>query len=257
MGQEQTPMKDIDMALIVDFFKRMSRQGPGGRDETLKALGFMGKLPEKAKIADLGCGSGAQTVTLAGNTDARITAIDTVPEIIELLEANMRRYGLDEWVTATVASMESLPFSEGELDVIWAEGSIYNMGFERGLREWRKYLKDGGFVAVTEFSWLTEERPLEIEVYCDENFPDTGSISEKIAVMQRCGYLPVAHFVLPHHCWIENYYMSMQENIEPFLEDHGNSEEAVELVGRLIEEIRIYRKYGDYFGYVFYIGRKI
>ena len=39
--------------------------------------------------------------------------------------------------------MDALPFSPGEFDVIWAEGSIYNIGFERGLREWRQYLKPG------------------------------------------------------------------------------------------------------------------
>jgi hypothetical protein len=37
------------------------------------------------------------------------------------------------------------------------------MGYQRGLNEWRKFLKEGGYVAVTETSWLTSDRPAEIE----------------------------------------------------------------------------------------------
>jgi hypothetical protein len=40
--------------------------------------------------------------------------------------------------------MDDLPFKEEELDLIWSEGAIYNIGFEKGLREWRKYLKKMG-----------------------------------------------------------------------------------------------------------------
>lgn len=58
--------------------------------------------------------------------------------------------------------MDNLPFREEELDLIWSEGAIYNIGFERGLNEWRKYLKTGGYIAVSEISWFTEQRPAEI-----------------------------------------------------------------------------------------------
>ena len=46
--------------------------------------------------------------------------------------------------------MDNLPFQNEELDLIWSEGAIYNIGFERGMNEWNKYLKKGGFIAVSE-----------------------------------------------------------------------------------------------------------
>lgn len=51
--------------------------------------------------------------------------------------------GLGDRVTALVGSMDELAFGDEELDLIWAEGSIYNIGFERGLTEWRRFLKPG------------------------------------------------------------------------------------------------------------------
>jgi len=39
-----------------------------------------------------------------------------------------------------VGNMENLPFQNEELDLIWSEGAIYNIGFERGLNKWRKFL---------------------------------------------------------------------------------------------------------------------
>ncbi len=37
--------------------------------------------------------------------------------------------------------MDFLPFSDGEFDVIWSEGAVYNMGFEAGVSYWRRFLK--------------------------------------------------------------------------------------------------------------------
>lgn len=59
--------------------------------------------------------------------------------------------------------MDNLPFQDEELDLIWSEGAIYNIGFERGMYEWNRFLKKNGFIAVTEASWFTPERPAEIE----------------------------------------------------------------------------------------------
>ena len=73
-----------------------------------------------------------------------------------VLIINARVLNLQERVKGIVGSMDALPFEEEELDLIWSEGAIYNIGFERGLNEWRKYLKTGGYVAVSESSWFTE-----------------------------------------------------------------------------------------------------
>ena len=63
-----------EIELIVDFHKEAERQGPGSPSETIKALNFI-KIDknQKLKIADIGCGSGGQTITLAQNIEGQAT----------------------------------------------------------------------------------------------------------------------------------------------------------------------------------------
>ena len=91
--------------------------------------------------------------------------------------------------------MNELPFRPEAFDLIWSEGAIYFMGFEHGLREWSKFLKKGGYVAVTEASWFTDERPDEINDFWKQEYPGIDTIPNKVKQMQSTGYLPVASFV--------------------------------------------------------------
>ena len=249
MEQELQLVADFDFDMIVDFFSRLNRQGPGSQQVTRQALSFIGELSDNAKIADIGCGSGGQTITLAENTKGQITAI-------ALLKERAIRHGLSDRISGIAVSMENLPFEPGELNLIWAEGSIYNIGFERGLREWKQFLKPEGMIAVSEVSWLTNTRPDEIEQFWNFNYAEIDTISNKIKKMEEAGYTPVAHFILPEYCWLDCFYKPMQENIPLFLEKYKNSKPAQQLVQRELDEIDYYRKYKSYYGYVFYIGMK-
>jgi hypothetical protein len=51
--------------------------------------------------------------------------------LIDLHKSNFR-----QGITTLNCSMDALPFDEGEFDVIWSEGAVYNMGFEAGVSAW-------------------------------------------------------------------------------------------------------------------------
>ncbi|HOO82922.1 MAG TPA: class I SAM-dependent methyltransferase, partial [Prolixibacteraceae bacterium] len=206
MSNENTSIHDFDFNLICEYFSSIERQGPGSPEVTIKALSFIEGLSNKSKIADLGCGTGGQTMVLAQHTHGNITGIDLFPYFVDLFNANAAKYDLQNRVKGLVASMDNLPFHEEELDLIWSEGAIYNIGFERGLTEWRNYLKKGAYIAVSEVSWFTDERPDEIEAFWKDAYPEIDTIPNKVAVMQKSGYIPVATYILPENCWTEHFY---------------------------------------------------
>ncbi len=257
MSDETKSIHEFNFDLICEYFSAIERQGPGSPEMTLKALGFIDNLNAGSRIADLGCGTGGQTMTLAQNTSGSITGIDLFPAFIDLFNANARSLGLDDRVKGIAGSMDDIPFEEGELDLIWSEGAIYNIGFEKGLRYWHKFLKPGGFVAVTEASWFTEERPEEIETFWHDAYPAIDTIPRKLDVLQKAGYIPVACFILPESCWTEHYYKPQAKAREVFLEKHMGNAMAEELVENERREAVLYDRYREYYGYVFYIGRKI
>ncbi len=257
MSNENKTIHEFELNLICDFFSTMERQGPGSPEVTLKALSFIDNLTEKSLIADIGCGTGGQTMVLAGHAPGQITGLDFLPGFIHIFNRNARQLGLQDRVKGIVGSMDNLPFQAEELDLIWSEGAIYNIGFERGLNEWRKYLKTGGYIAVSESSWFTDERPAEINDFWMAAYTEIDTIPNQIAKIHKAGYLPVATFILPSTCWTEHYFAPAVTAREVLLNKHVGNKTAEELVAMSRHEEVLYSKYKEYYGYTFFIVKKI
>jgi len=257
MSEETKSIHEFDFKLICEYFSGMERQGPGSPEVTNKALGFIDNLTNESKIADIGCGTGGQTMVLAKHTSGHITGIDLFADFIDIFNVNTRKLNLQDRVAGVVGSMDHLSFQNEELDLIWSEGAIYNIGFERGINEWRKFLKTGGFIAVSEASWFTEKRPDEIDRFWKDAYPEIDIISNKVKQMQQAGYIPMATFVLPENCWTEHFYALQVSAQEKFLKKYAGKKAAEELVKNERHEAELYYKYKAFYGYVFYIGKKI
>ena len=256
MSNNHTSIHDFDFTLICNYFKSLERQGPGSPEATQKALSFINELSEESQIADIGCGTGGQTITLAEYTKGQITGIDLFPDFIEIFNKNAVKALCSDRVKGITGSMDHLPFQNEELDLIWSEGAIYNIGFERGMNEWNRFLKKNGFIAVTEVSWFTPERPAEIEDFWMDAYPDINTIPVKTAQMEKAGYIPTAHFILPENCWTEHFYAPQVSLQEAFLKEHPENNAVKDFIANQRHEQSLYHKYKEYYGYVFYIGQK-
>lgn len=247
-----------DYQLLIDLHKSANRQGPGGDAETETALSLaMIDRAAPLKIADIGSGTGASTLLLARLLEAQITAVDFLQAFLNVLKARAENMGLSEKVTTLCCSMDNLPFRDEAYDVIWSEGAIYNIGFEKGVKDWNRYLKAGGRLVVSEITWITASRPSELQKYWKSEYPEIDVASSKIGVLEKNGYSPIGYFVLPEHCWLANYYRPMQSGFTDFLNRNGNSADARAIVEAENQEIKLYEKYKSYYSYGVYIARKL
>lgn len=248
-------MTELD--LIIDLHRHNERQGPGSAEVTIRALSFM-DLPTQhpLRIADIGCGTGSPTVTLAQHTGGHITAVDLFPEFLAALQARSERLGLAERISTLECSMDALPFGQETFDLIWSEGAIYNMGFEAGVKQWKDYLRAGGYLAVSEITWISPSRPQAIADFWMREYPEIDIASRKINILEDNGFTLAGYFYLAEDNWMEHYYQPLEAGFPAFLERHGHSELAQKVVKDCREEIASYQAYKAYYSYGFYVARK-
>ncbi len=249
-------MEDID--LLVDLHKKAVRQGPGGEAETRLAIALSGLSDQQnLKIADIGCGTGASTITLAKSLHADITAVDFLQDFLEELEQHAEAEGVSRQITTLEASMDALTFAPSSLDAIWSEGAIYNIGFERGIQTWRPFLKPGGILAVSELTWLSDQRPSELDDYWSREYPEVDTASAKMALLEVNGYTPVGYFPLPETCWLDNYYRPMQKRFAGLLDKYDGAADARSFLEAEQAEISLYERFSAFVSYGYYVARKL
>jgi len=242
---------------LIDLHKQGYRQGPGGDAETKQALNLaMIDRAAPLKVADIGCGTGTSALLLAGLLDAQITAVDFLQDFLDVLNERAESAGVGDRISTLACSRDNLPFANEELDIIWSEGAIYNIGFEKGVAEWRRFLKAGGLLVASEITWVTGSRPVELQKHWDNEYPEIDVASARIRILEKHGYSPVGYFALPEHCWLDQYYRPMQARFEDFLNRNGNSEEARAVVAAEQQEIDLYETYKAHISYGVYVAKK-
>ena len=244
------------MEIFFEIHSDNPREGPGSNEATQRAFDAMTGLPKEPVILDLGCGPGMQTIHLAKISGGEISAVDNHAPFIDVLKANAAEAGLSYNIDAVEASMLDLPFEENIFDIVWSEGAIYQIGFEKGLRDWKRFLKPKGYIAVTEASWLKSDPPAELAEFWATGYPDMMSVEENIEIIGRCGYELIEHFTLPVSAWWDDYYDSIKKRLVALREKYKGDEEAEAVFAAEETEMSLLEKYFDYYGYEFYIMRR-
>jgi len=243
------------MEIFLDTQRGLPRQGPGNDASTLRALAACTDLPSIPAVLDIGCGPGAQTLALAGALDGQVTAVDVYEEYLDELRRGASEAGLRERITIERGDMMRLPFPPRSFDLIWAEGAAYIMGFERAFAAWRPLLRPGGYVAVTELTWLVPDPAPEVAGFFGSEYHQMTDIETNLASIRIAGYEVVDHFVLPDAAWWDDYYTPLDAKLPSLREKYAGDGPALAIVGSTEAEIRMRREYADAYGYVFYITR--
>jgi ubiquinone/menaquinone biosynthesis C-methylase UbiE len=244
------------MTIFFEIHKGIPREGPGDNACTRKAFEMITGLPAQPRILDIGCGPGMQTMELARISDSIITAIDTHQPFLDVLNGKIAAAGISSRIKTLNQSMFDMDFQENNFDLIWSEGAIFIIGFKEGLTEWRRFLKPHGYMAITDCCWLKDNPPRELKEFWDKYDPNMANDQENRKRITDCGYKEIGHFILPESAWWQDYYKPLLRRIEILKKEYLDDVEALKELNVTIEEIEIYRKYPDYYGYVFYIMQK-
>lgn len=243
------------MEYFLEIYGRVPRAGPGSYACTEQAFGLMREVPDEPYILDIGCGPGVQTVDLIKITGGSVLALDFLPLMLERTLANAEKANVFEKLEIVEQDMAQMAFPSASFDVVWSEGAIYNLGFEKGLKMVKSFVKSGGYVAVSEAVWLKTDPPEPVEKLW-EPYPEIDTIENKLAVIDSLGYEQMGHFVLPESTWTAEYYDPMEKLIAKKATEWTGNHDGLAVLEEARNEINVFRQYSSYYGYGFFVMRR-
>jgi ubiquinone/menaquinone biosynthesis C-methylase UbiE len=156
---------------------------------TRKAFRMLPRL-DKPRILDIGCGSGIPSLELARLSGGEVIGIDIDRTALDRFSEKIQEAGLSGRVKAVNGSLLNMDFEDKSFDIVLSEGSIYAIGFDRGLRDWKRFLKPGGFMVIHD---------------------EQGSIDEKLKQISHRGYELLGFFTMSEEVWWKEYFAPLEK----------------------------------------------
>ena len=213
--------------------------------------------PEQPLILDIGCGPGVQTIELAKLSKGTIIALDNHQAFLNTLMKKAEEENLLDQIVTKNRSMLDMDFEANTFDIIWSEGALYFMGFQNGLRRCHQLLKNDGFLAVTEIVYLVDNPPAPLIQYFEKEYPDIKAVKDKIDIIQNERFHLISNFTLPESSWLDSFYVPMEEELTRLNKKYQGNEIALAIFEEMKNEINLYKKFSDFYGYEFFIMQRI
>ena len=201
---------------------------------TIRAFQTLPKI-EAPTILDIGCGSGVPTLELARQCNGKIIGLDIDRSLLDLLEKKIQRAGLSDRVRTGECSMSELDYPDESFDIIWAEGSISVIGFEKGIRDWRRFIKPRGYLVV---------------------FDQSRGLSEKLRHITSSGYDLIDHFEVKGEAFWEDHYIPLQKRINNLRNEYRGDKKTQTALEKEQSEIDMVKRDPNRFSSTFFIIQK-
>jgi SAM-dependent methyltransferase len=242
--------------LIFEVHEGLPREGVGRDVYTRRAYEMLPQL-DAPRILDIGCGSGAPTLELARASGGQVTGLDVHQPFLDELARRAVTAGLADRITVVQGSMLSMEFPDESFDLLWSEGSIFVIGFDKGLEQWRRLIRPGGYLVVHDVAWLRPSPPIELRRFWSEAYPAIRSIPDNLSAIPPLGYDVLGHFPLPEDAWWIEYYRPLEKRVRELRTRYAADNEALTFLDDTEREIDMLRKYPGWYGSVFFVMRRI
>ena len=240
-------MIDVPIDLL---FADMDKLGPGHDAGTVYVLRSLPKHRFDV-VVDAGCGAGRQTMVLANELGTPIQAVDSYEPFLKQLQRRAGKKGVAHLVRTHCMDMKDIPTVFPAIDLLWAEGAAYNIGFANALTTWATAIKRNGFAVVSELCWLREDVPAAVTEFFRSGYPDMQSVPQNIAIAEEAGYKIFNTYKLPREKWIKDYYDVLEPRAKSLV---NHSDVAVrDFAIETLKEIETFKISEDSYGYVFYL----
>lgn len=191
---------------------------------------------ETPSILDIGCGSGIPAVQLAIISKGKVTAVDIDPKALKKLRDKIDVFRLGGHIKPLRRSLFGLHLEKESFDIVWSEGSIVVTGFEKGLQEWRGFIKPGGFLVIHD----------EINDY-----------REKINCIPVLNYTLMHYFKVSEQVWINEYFKPLEQRIKELQGVYRDNPRVMRILDREASEIELLFKSPEKLATLFYIMKKV
>jgi len=201
---------------------------------TRRAFRMLPKL-DKPRILDIGCGSGVPTMELARLGQGEVIGIDMDQPALDKLTKKIRETGFSDRVQAVNCSILDMVFPDESFDIIWSEGSIFVIGFKRGIQEWKRFLKPKGFMVIHD---------------------EKGNVQEKLEQISECGYKLLGYFILSEDTWWTEYFAPLEKLIAKSQTSYADDPHTLEELKQAQRELEMFKHNPERNNSVYFVIQK-
>jgi len=143
--------------------------------KTTRELIELCHIDEGKYVLDVGCGVGITPCYIAKMYGCIVVGVDISERMVDMSNERAKREGVEDKVEFRIADAQNLPFDDGLFDAVISESvTAFLEDKQRGVSEYVRVTKPGGYVGLNEGVWM-KAPPSDVVEY---HFRTTGAKPE-------------------------------------------------------------------------------
>ena len=109
----------------------------------------------------------------------------------------------------------------------------------------------------TELVWLDDRPPAEVAEFFGREYPAMTRVQAINEALSVSGYENMGDFTLPDSAWWDDYYTPLNAKLPALKQKYAGDEQALAVIASSEAEIDLRRRFGESYGYQFFVARKV